>query len=156
MQSAINKNSERKGNKYLETFQGVRRGASIHQSRTPIAQEVQEQTILPWLFLICPEAGEKLSGAFLAQKVWECMNHPFPEASSVGSERRGQSDRERGRVRALYWTPWGTVGCNVQALGPRVLSFQAIAPTNPVPSQPRDVLSLRRERKQWCQAQSRS
>lgn len=61
MQYAINKNPQGKGNKNLKTFQVVRRAVAMYQSRTPTAQEVQDQTQLSWLFLVQPEAHEKLS-----------------------------------------------------------------------------------------------
>lgn len=97
MRSAMHENSAEKG-KHLATVQVVRRAVSIAQAEPHTAQDVPIR--LSRLFLGQPEASEQLSPASLAGKLWECMSHSFPEASSVGSGRRGPSENDRHQARA--------------------------------------------------------
>lgn len=97
MQYAINKNPQGKGNKNLETFQVVRRAVAMYQSRTPTAQEVQDQTQLSWLFLVQPEAREKLSQLSLSSKILRMRESPFlSQEPPLWAQEGGDEVRQRG------------------------------------------------------------
>lgn len=89
MQFAITKNSEGKGNKYLETFLVVGRAASISQSRTPTAQDVREQPKSSRLFLVCPEAGEPLSQSLPSSEILGAHESSFPRSLLRGLRKEG-------------------------------------------------------------------
>ena len=129
----MNKNSEEKETNILTHFRIQSEGCICLPKQNPTVQKGEIRPYCHGYFWSGPRRFQRLVGsspsAFLAWKFGVCMSHFFPEASSVGSGRRGQGEGpgpagEEAEVQEGPGCHAGTMGCRVQALLPGNLFSQ--------------------------------
>ena len=129
----MKKNSEEKETSALKHFRIWSGGCICLPKQKPTEQKGKIRPYCHGYFWSGPRQFQRLAGsspsAFPAWKFGACMSHPFSEASSVGSGRRGQGEGpgpggEEAEVQEGAGCHAGTVGYRRQAPLPRDLFSQ--------------------------------